>query len=1044
MSTPLKIAYFNARGLSPPKFTYALSLLQSYHIVFVSETWFLNYIDHVSHPLCIAYSPPSQKRPQQGHAINGLLCLARAPLHTHLNAVTATTFTITLTIHSSTIIAGYFPPSLPTATITQILTTQKCDVLLGDINTRYGARFQDKTTGPRDRMTAFQQISSIHHLRHLLPDPSSTAVTRVDHAFAKATIPATLQFSPIDFGHPGVATDHPLLSLSLTLNLPNPASTSTNTFTSGLRRFYLQNLNNAVTVSQLNDLYTDLSPPITSFLNSGTARLPRLDLNNRQALIDAANSMIVAALQTCGEEVLGTYNASEVRARPDTLNTQLAHSTDGESAIRLYKRQKRQSGPRWKLQSRDASLTPREDVQEHFTSLFSQPNPSLSPSHLRIHPHFGTGSLTLSSTFSLEAVSNALTWYPSSRSCGADGIHVKLLNSLRDSPLPKHLSLLFQLCSLTGLTPSQWNSTLTFPIAKQPNSIFIPNFRPIALTNMFRRIFERVLLTFLQTLPAFTTISHTQAGFRHGFSTISHSLASHASAQQFPGLHQAFLDLKAAYDTVPIPRLINTLEDRDAPPETISLIVSLFTECSTQVVVNGDVTAPIQLKRGLLQGSILSPLLFNIFIDPLADALQQITHTLSTKPSHAAFTSLLLFADDIKIQHTDPTILQSLLDTAYDWTVHNGMAFNISKCGTLSPSTTTFSLGPDTLPRVQMYKYLGFPHVASGIDWGAHADNLARKASGHLTSLSDVTDLWNPSVKLSIYRSFIRPQLEYGAPLLHHWNRLDPTTSQKYIDQLSKTHRSGVKWICPTSYTNIALSITGMVPLPTRFFTLACSFTQHLSRLHQDNPARQIYRFYTTHFLWSPSLLLPRLFRHNPCNLLPPISADATIARRIYQHNINTLHSLGLMASLIRPTCRKTRLDADGHSTRGSVGPDFLLSHNNKPLRSLGLKWRLNTFGLRHKCPTCSLPFRRTHVQDCNLLTSLPSYPLLLTQYQAETPTLPPSISPFYTIVDFLLNHRMYYHLDLALHSLTTQLITPADLEPDPPPINPTVNSPPL
>ena len=75
-----------------------------------------------------------------------------------------------------------------------------------------------------------------------------------------------------------------------------------------------------------------------------------------------------------------------------------------------------------------------------------------------------------------------------------------------------------------------------------------------------------------------------------------------------------FLDLKKAYDSVPVKCLIEKLVDRHLEEGIVSLIASLFTKCTTRVLVNKTFIKEIHMDRGLMQGAILSPLLFSIFL----------------------------------------------------------------------------------------------------------------------------------------------------------------------------------------------------------------------------------------------------------------------------------------------------------------------------------------------------------------------------------------------------------------------------------------------
>jgi hypothetical protein len=83
--------------------------------------------------------------------------------------------------------------------------------------------------------------------------------------------------------------------------------------------------------------------------------------------------------------------------------------------------------------------------------------------------------------------------------------------------------------------------------------------------------------------------------------------------------------------------------------------VSLQTNCLSQVAVNGGLTNPIPLQRGLFQGLILSPILFDIYIDDLGDKLN--TAGINSLPV------CMLFADDIMLNAADAPTMQQHLDT---------------------------------------------------------------------------------------------------------------------------------------------------------------------------------------------------------------------------------------------------------------------------------------------------------------------------------------------------------------------------------------------
>eukprot|EP00833_Pecoramyces_ruminatium_P015064 jgi/Orpsp1_1/1189096/evm.model.d7180000069483.1 len=279
---------------------------------------------------------------------------------------------------------------------------------------------------------------------------------------------------------------------------------------------------------------------------------------------------------------------------------------------------------------------------------------------------------------SLDKIKNRINKLPSNRACGLDGIHTVILQSLNDSKFPMILFYLFHTCIELGVTPIRWNKSFIYPIPKKEKSKYISDFRPISITNIFRKLFELLVLDFIQEkLKGYFKLCCNQAGFRSGYSTLTHAIVSDATT--IKNRYHVFLDLKKAYDSVPICLLVNKLIKRKVPSGMVSIITSLFTECTTTVLVNQTFTKEIKLERGLLQGSILSPLLFNVFIDDLA---QQLTDTYPNDP----LPHCLLYADDIKLNHNNIKDLQNMLDICSNWAEINGMEFNINKSAYLLKS----------------------------------------------------------------------------------------------------------------------------------------------------------------------------------------------------------------------------------------------------------------------------------------------------------------------------------------------------------------------
>ena len=107
----------------------------------------------------------------------------------------------------------------------------------------------------------------------------------------------------------------------------------------------------------------------------------------------------------------------------------------------------------------------------------------------------------------------------------------------------------------------------------------------------------------------------------------------------------AFIDLRKAFDSVRHVSLIETLAKKGLPRKTLVLIADMYTGNST-TLQDGNI---VNLKRGVLQGDPLLPLLFNLMID---EALESIDNQ-GTVLFEGIALSHIAFADDLVILAND-------------------------------------------------------------------------------------------------------------------------------------------------------------------------------------------------------------------------------------------------------------------------------------------------------------------------------------------------------------------------------------------------------
>ncbi|CAM5100326.1 unnamed protein product [Natator depressus] len=178
----------------------------------------------------------------------------------------------------------------------------------------------------------------------------------------------------------------------------------------------------------------------------------------------------------------------------------------------------------------------------------------------------------------------------------------------------------------------------------------------------------------------------------------------------------AWLDLANAFGSMHH-HIFATLQEFGMPENFLRAIQEMYKGCSTTIrSVEGE-TAEIPIRSGVKQGCPLSPIIFNLAMEPL---LQAISKGADGFNLHGERMSVLAYADDLVLTADDPENLQRMLDATSrvaDW---KGLRFNAKKCSSLhidgskrdSVQATEFQIqGEPVIPLAegQAYRHLGTP-----------------------------------------------------------------------------------------------------------------------------------------------------------------------------------------------------------------------------------------------------------------------------------------------------------------------------------------------
>lgn len=176
--------------------------------------------------------------------------------------------------------------------------------------------------------------------------------------------------------------------------------------------------------------------------------------------------------------------------------------------------------------------------------------------------------------------------------------------------------------------PSLCSYILNLQLSQNLDHSQCSNYRPISLLNIDLKLFSKIITNRLA--PLLPSLVHSdQVGFIPGReardnTTKTLHLISYAQHQNIPTCLLA-CDAEKAFDRVRWPFLQTSLQQIGLGPKLLTKIMSLYTKPSVKVTANWEVLEAFEIRNGTRQGCPLSPLLFAITIEHLAQATTPFT-----------------------------------------------------------------------------------------------------------------------------------------------------------------------------------------------------------------------------------------------------------------------------------------------------------------------------------------------------------------------------------------------------------------------------------
>ena len=297
------------------------------------------------------------------------------------------------------------------------------------------------------------------------------------------------------------------------------------------------------------------------------------------------------------------------------------------------------------------------------------------------------------------------------KSAGVDNIPAELLQAGGETMIDVLLNICNKIWQ-TGEWPMPWTQSLVITLPKKGNLLQCQNYRTISLISHASKVMLKILLNRL-TPQAETITAEEQAGFRPGRCTTEQIFSLRILCERYlqhkQDLFHVFVDFKKAFDRVWHAALWSTMKLYNINANLIKVLESLYNKATSAVYYNGSVGEWFRTTVGVRQGCLLSPTLFNIFLERImTDALEN--HEGSVSIGGRTITNLR-FADDTDALAGKEDELVKLINHLDTTSTKCGIEISAEKTKVMTNNTKGISLdvriGGQKLETVQSFKCLG-------------------------------------------------------------------------------------------------------------------------------------------------------------------------------------------------------------------------------------------------------------------------------------------------------------------------------------------------
>ena len=314
--------------------------------------------------------------------------------------------------------------------------------------------------------------------------------------------------------------------------------------------------------------------------------------------------------------------------------------------------------------------------------------------------------------FMTEEVKYAMKRMKNRKAPGIDDIKIEQLKALDD----EGIRILTDICNevyTTGYLPQDLKHSIFVKLPKKTNATECTDYRTLCLMSNVTKIILRIIAERNRRIFE-REAGKTQSGFMKGKGTregiFSLRIITEKMLEKHKKVYMCYIDYKKAFDRVYHALLMEVLSRNEIDEKDLKLIRNLYWQQTASIQTDEGQSSSFPIKRGVRQGCVLSPPLFNVYTNEIfkeSDELPGIKLL-------GEYINNLRYADDTVLLAESEEELQKLVDAVKEGSLKFGLEMNTKKTKMMiirrdvnDGSKVEIKVDGVILEQVESYQYLG-------------------------------------------------------------------------------------------------------------------------------------------------------------------------------------------------------------------------------------------------------------------------------------------------------------------------------------------------